>query len=290
MSKDDAPTDAEASARISPTAHYTGYTWYRHGLSHRGLTTATGRALYAALRPFNAGARRLGLPSLDGLLLARHRAIDTWLEQAITDGTISQVIEVAAGLSPRGWDFARRHGARLTYIEADLPGMARLKRERLQRMGAGDSAHHRVIDLDALADGGPGSLPDLAATLNPAAGVAFVTEGLLNYFPRRDVVLMWQRFARVLRGFPRGLYLSDLHVAGDNHSLAARGFVALLSRFVRGDVHLHFKSALEARSELQTAGFPAVEVVHPRRHDGAGDAHEQRAAKLVRVVRAEIRR
>ena len=46
------------------------------------------------------------------------RAIDTLLESAIEDCGVSQVIEVAAGLSPRGWRFARRNGDRLDYIEA----------------------------------------------------------------------------------------------------------------------------------------------------------------------------
>ncbi len=283
----DMPTD-EDSARISLTAHYTGYTWYRHGLSHRGLITPTGRALYTALRPLNGGARRLGLPNLDGLLLARHRALDAWLEQAIVDGRVSQVIEVAAGLSPRGWDFARRHGDRITYIEADLADMAKLKRNRLQKMGA-TSAHHRVVALDALADGGPGSLSDLAAALDRKTGLAIITEGLLNYFSRRQVLLIWQRFARVLRPFPQGLYLSDLHIASDNRGLAARSFVALLSRFVRGEVHLHFRSALEARSELISAGFPAVEVIHPECDEESADAQERRSARLVRVLRAGTR-
>ena len=91
------------SDAISPTAHYTGYVWYRHGLSHPGLATPEGRALYHAARPFNFGARSLGGPTLEGFLLARHRAIDALLDQAISSGAVGQVIEVAAGLSPRGW-------------------------------------------------------------------------------------------------------------------------------------------------------------------------------------------
>ena len=39
------------SARISPTAHYTGYTWFAHGLSHPAFATSTGRVLYRALAP-----------------------------------------------------------------------------------------------------------------------------------------------------------------------------------------------------------------------------------------------
>ena len=35
-------------ASIGPTAHYTGYVWARHGLSHPELATRQGHALYLA--------------------------------------------------------------------------------------------------------------------------------------------------------------------------------------------------------------------------------------------------
>lgn len=274
-------------ARISPTAHYTGYTWYRHGLSHKALVTPQGRALYAALRPFNAVSRRLGTPSLDGLLLARHRAIDAWLEQAIESGQVTQIIEIAAGLSPRGWDFTRRHGNRIEYVEADLPAMAAYKLKRLQRADL-LGPRHRVVALDALADSGPDSLAALAATLDRTQGTAIVTEGLLNYFPRKQVLGMWRRFANALQGFPHGLYLSDLHVASDNRGLFIQAFLKLLSSFVRGAVHLHFSSALEARSELQQMGFKSAEVVHPAVGDAPKGSPVRAGARLVRVVRAGV--
>lgn len=274
-------------ARISPTAHYTGYTWYRHGLSHKALVTPQGRALYAALRPFNAVSRRLGTPSLDGLLLARHRAIDAWLEQAIESGQVTQIIEIAAGLSPRGWDFTRRHGSRIEYVEADLPAMAAYKLKHLQRAGL-LGPRHRVVALDALADSGPDSLAALTTTLDRTQGTVIVTEGLLNYFPRKQVLGMWRRFANALQGFPQGLYLSDLHVASDNRGLFIQAFLKLLSSFVRGAVHLHFSSALEARSELQQMGFKTAEVVHPPGGDAAKGSPVRAGARLVRVVRAGV--
>ena len=120
---------------ISPTAHYTGYVWYAHGLSHQAFATRTGRLLYHALRGPNAIAQRLGTPSLEGMLLARHRLIDLRLAQAIESGEIRQVIEIAAGLSPRGWRFATRYADRITYIEADLPGMLAHKRRILATLG-----------------------------------------------------------------------------------------------------------------------------------------------------------
>src|SRR3954471_18568465 len=156
-----------SSGAISPTAHYTGETWVRNGLSHPRLATWQGRLFHGTMALPNAISRRLGGPSRDGVLLARHRIIDAVLEELI-EGGVSQVIEAACGMSPRGWRFSERYGERLTYAEADLPAMAQRKREALAQMGS-LGRRHRVVDLDILRDGGPGSLEALAETMDPDA-------------------------------------------------------------------------------------------------------------------------
>jgi O-methyltransferase involved in polyketide biosynthesis len=266
------------SETITPTAHYTGYVWARNGLSPRELQTIEGRVLYESLRPLMTVTSAVRGVSLEGYLLARHRAIDALLERAIEAGTVSQVIEVASGLSPRGWRFTRRYGDRLTYIETDLPDMADRKRRALEEVQSLDG-HHRVAELDALADDGPQSLSALAAELDARQGVAIITEGLLGYLDSETVRGIWRRFARTLRGFPAGVYISDLH-SGEAQDALARTFRLMLSAFVRGWVHLHFSSGHEAEAALRADGFraasfmPAVEVVpDAARRPGSARAH-----------------
>src|SRR5207302_180518 len=79
---------------ISPTAHYTSYVWVAHGQSHDAFATPQGRAMYHALRGANVVARAIGGPSLEGMLLARHRLIDLELSRAIDAGLVGQVVEV----------------------------------------------------------------------------------------------------------------------------------------------------------------------------------------------------
>lgn len=264
-----------SSDRISPTAHYTGYVWARNGLSHPELATLEGRVLFDALQPAMLASRATGGPTLESYLLARHRAIDALLERAIDAGEVSQVIEVAAGLSPRGWRFVRRYGERLAvYVEADLPGMAARKRASLERMGS-ISERHRVREVDVLRDDdGPGSLGAVAAELDPGEGLAIITEGLLGYLPGDAVDGIWRRFDRVLSAFPRGRYISDIHL-GSLATPLVRAFRLLLSAFVRGGVYLHFSSAEEAQAALRAAGFDAAEVRRAvdviGRRDGTGD-------------------
>src|SRR3954447_20698064 len=159
-------------AAIGPTAHYTGHVWARNGLSHPALATTQGRALYLAAAGPQLPLRVLGAPTIEDVLLARHLVIDALLEEAIAEGLVGQVLEVACGMSPRGWRFTERH-ADLVYVEADLPDMAAAKRAALERIGR--PARHRVAELDALAETGPRSLEVVAASLDPSVGLAIIT-------------------------------------------------------------------------------------------------------------------
>ena len=232
-------------ASISPTGHYTGYIWARHGLSHPALVTHTGRILFQLFRPIVWLAGATGAPRADSFLLTRHRLIDLRLAEAIESGRVAQVIEIAAGLAARGWRMKQRFGDRVTYIEADLPEMAQAKREALARIGSLAAGHH-IVDIDALQESGPGSLAAVAAGLDRREGVAIITEGLLNYFSLDNVRSMWRHFARTLAEFER-----------------VSPFLKLLSAFVRGRVHLHFATADEVHAELEADGFPYARLLEP---------------------------
>jgi O-methyltransferase involved in polyketide biosynthesis len=271
------------SSRISPTAHYTGYVWARNGLSHSKLSTPEGRLLFESLRPMMIVSTALGGASLERYLLARHLAIDRLLEQAIDQDGVRQVIEVACGLSPRGWRFTKRYGSELTYVEADLPEMAARKRDALEEIGS-TSRTHRVEEIDALAEDGPTSIGGLAAQLDPGHGLAIVTEGLLGYLPFDDVNGIWHRFAHALRPFSVGRYVSDLHI-GELQSAQVRAFRVLLSGFVRGRVHLHFQNAAEAQRALRAAGFGST-VVSPAAELSGGQG--DRGSRLAHVLEATV--
>jgi O-methyltransferase involved in polyketide biosynthesis len=273
------------SETISPTAHYTGQVWVEAGLSPRSFGTREGSLLYQSLRPMNAMSRAMGGPHLEQMLLARHKLIDHCLDRAIEDGVIGSVIEVACGLSGRGSRFAARHGDAITYVEADLPNMAGRKRDLLGKAGLG-SDHHRVVDIDALRDDGPTSLPELANELDPARGVAIITEGLVNYFSGADVTAMWRRFARTLSKFPAGLYLADIHLGEDTRGVYVAGFQALLGAFVRGRIHIHFRDIAECRRELDLAGFARGDLLRPEDHADVTGPVDPASARRVRIVEA----
>ncbi len=274
------------SAAISPTAHYTGYVWARHGLGPSALASPTGALLFHSLRPAMAASALAGGPTLESFLLARHRTIDALLTEAIEDGRVGQVVEIAAGLSPRGHRYATRYGRELTYVEADLPGMAALKREALARVGDRLPPTHRVVDFDALATSGPESLGAILGSFDPTVGTAVITEGLLNYLPTEAVTSLWTRLAAGLKVFPDGLYLSDLHLSGENKGAAAAGFVKALGAFVRGRIHLHFADVATAETALLDAGFSTASLHSPSEPQFDLPPALRAGARVVRVVDA----
>lgn len=265
---------------ISPTAHYTGHVWARHGLGEPRLSSATGRLLHTLVQPAMLASRMLGGPTLEDFLLARHRIIDHLLQETIGAGHVTQVVELACGMSPRGFAFTERHPS-LTYVEVDLPDMAERKREALSQLRL-PLDNHRVEAADVMTGL---QLSRIFSTLDRTAGVAVVTEGLLNYFPQADVVELWRRIAHELHRFPHGRYLADIHVDSEA-GLVDRAFTMALGTAVRGRVQLHFADVSETRRVLLAADFDRAELWAPEDLDGQLPGMDAPGANRVRVIDA----
>ena len=274
-----------STERISPTAYATGYMWYRLGMSHSALATPQGKHLDLAFGLLMKGLKRGSGTSFDALMIARHKGIDARLAQASDQGRITQVIEIAAGLSPRGLNFMKRYGDRITYLETDLPAMAATKRRLLDKAGL-LSARHQVLELDALAEKGPQSLAAIAKTLDPKQGTAIITEGLMSYLDGDTARPVWQRFAQMLKKFPQGLYLADCYIQRDNYGTGSNVFRAMIGKFVKGKLYVHFNAAAEAIQTMRSAGFKAVTVHEPRALPETRVIAATRGAERVRILEA----
>jgi len=274
-----------SDTRISPTADYTSYVWVQAGFSESVFATRRGYILYKLLRPMHNGAHLFGWTALDDILLARHRGIDGLLSQAIEEGRVGQVLEVAAGFSPRGLDFSARFADRgLIYVEGDLPHMVEKKKELLKCVSRRSGIHH-LVSLNAL------SPDDLFSTcekyFDRSRGIAVVTEGFLPYVEPTKARQMWNSFSEAVSRFPRGVYLSDLHIEDDNRRLRGmRAFLVGLSVFTRGRIYMQYNSAAEAESELRKAGFSRVSVHDASTLlDGTGFRVAPRAIRVVEAWR-----
>ncbi len=271
--------------RVSPTAFATGMVWERAGLSPPGWVPEAGHAVDRLFQRF-ASTVQMGTGfSFNSWLLARHRAIDDAVEQAVKDGHVHTVIELAAGFSGRGLRLCERHPG-LRYIETDLPHMVRLKGARFRAL-AHPPAGLRALTVDVSRTDGKGSLPQLLSSLPAEQGVAIITEGLMNYLPGPLADTLWRQIASGLQRFDVGLYVSDCYFPRQAHPAMALLGVALMG-FTRRRLHSHLWSPKGARRRLLAAGFSDVRVSDCRDHAVSERPMDQRAARAVSQLTAFI--
>ncbi|MFZ5561338.1 MAG: class I SAM-dependent methyltransferase [Pseudomonadota bacterium] len=278
------------SSSISFTAYYTGEVWRRHGLSVPYLSLPQGRWLYTAGRPMELLAEAFLGGSNETMLLQRHLIIDHVMERAVTERGVTQIVEIACGLSPRGTLTARRYAEQdIHYIEADLPGMAERKRSLLKQAGALND-RHRVVDIDILDQKSAISLESVLGQLDPSRKTLVITEGLVNYFDYPTITGFWKRLAAALKNFPSGAYVTDLYPNFQWHraAKAARLFKAALGVATRSRVSLHFGNEAAIREGFRDCGFSTTAVHLPESYYGILDIPIQRTPSLVRVVESQI--
>lgn len=277
-----------SSAHISPSAHYTGYVWYRHRLAEPAFATGFGRFVHGLLSPIAWGARvGFGL-DIEQFLLQRHLQIDAQLTAAIEQGGVCQVVEIACGLSPRGRRFSQRY-PQLRYLEADLPLMAARKRLLLGGQGWLGS-HHRVRAVDILVEEGSKSLAALFAELDQRKPVVVITEGLVNYFELALIESFWTRLADQLRLFPSATYLTELYPDLREHPRyrQLRWGVGLIGRLTRGNYPLHYRDDQAIEQGFKNCGFREVAVLDPSGTSQALGLAPCNSAGLVRVIEARV--
>lgn len=277
-----------SSAHISPSAHYTGFVWYRHQLADPAFVTGFGRWVHGLLRPITWGARVGFGIDLENLLLQRHLLIDARLTHAIEHEGVEQVVEIACGLSPRGRRFSARY-PQLRYLEADLPEMAARKRLLLGGQGWLNSLH-QVKAVDILADQGVDSLAQLFAGLDPSRPVVVITEGLVNYFELAVIEGFWSRLASQLQRFPQATYLTELYPDLQEHPRyrQLRWGVELVGRLTRGNYPLHYRNAEAIVAGFARCGFTHTEVLDPQQQAVALGLPVLPQASLVRVIEARV--
>lgn len=274
---------------ISPTALITGHMWLRHGLSHPAFATPTGRWLD---RGFALLTRPLGVAtgvSFDDLMLARHRGIDELLTQAIESGQVTQVVEIAAGLSPRGWRICQQFGDKVHYIETDLPAMRERKRKLLDSAGL-RGPHHDDRVVDGLISEGVQSLAALAEELDTSQGVAIITEGLINYLDSEQLELLWRQISRFQAHFSQAIYLSDFYLRDEIEGPLMRGFRSVLERFVRGRMHVHNANTAEADTQLERCGFKHWQMPVAASLNANRDIAAKKGANRVRILQAGLKK
>ena len=187
--------------RVSVTAlipafargEYTNIPWAREMLGvlrDRGVVLPEGPWSDPRLRGF--------APLFD----ARFRAVTRLVEEK----GATQVLELAAGLSPRGMDFARRG---IAYVEADLAESTRRKREIIISILGAVPENLYLCSASAL-----DRAELLACCARFAAGrpIALTTEGLLRYLTFEEKALVAANVREILQRYGGWWITPDIHL------------------------------------------------------------------------------
>ncbi|EPG41691.1 class I SAM-dependent methyltransferase [Acinetobacter colistiniresistens] len=243
---------------ISFTAHYTGYIWYQMGISHPALATAKGKTLAALVHPIESWAEKYVGGSMRTTLKQRHSMLDNQLKALIEQHPDLQVLEIACGLSPRGWWF-RQHYPTITYRELDLPDMAATKQAALQQIESNTDA---VLSIDLFTD----AFASAFEVFDPQRPLVIISEGLINYFEKPMLQQLIQAIANYGQGFKTLHYLTDIYPEPTQNKLATIIWNSsrLLKWMSRSAFSFHFQTPAEVEQFFHEAGFNHVEVLQPK--------------------------
>lgn len=246
------------NARIAPTAHYTAQAWVQAGFpGAERFDTLTGRGLFRALNVLTRLGGRL-LPEAiryhEEHLFIRHAVFESRLRELNPDF----VLEIGAGLSPRGIAFATERPA-LTYVEVDLPGMVIAKQERLAGVRLPPNYHLGTADL--LSDRFLESLP---VRPEPGQKVVAITEGVTSYLKMNEKRLAWTNIASVLRNAGGGRYVFETYPLErfSTYRREARVFTRALGLIVgRSFDGQLFDTAKDALAMLRECGYASARTL-----------------------------
>ena len=284
--------DLSKHRHISFTAHYTGYIWYSMGISHPVFATSKGRFLAKVLHPLESWAEKHVGGSMRTTLKQRHSIIDDQLTQLIQQHPDLQILEIACGLSPRSWN-VRQKFPQINYRELDLPDMAKIKTQALQKL---DSEAPEVLTADIFTH----DFEKIFHTFDSKHPLVIISEGLINYFDKTLLNKLLQGMTEYGQDFTELHYLTDIYPEPVKNKLA--NFIwsssKLLKVMSRSSFTFHFINPPEVQSFFSHAGFNTVDVIQPlsfsHKEDTSNVIHfqnpEEHGGDLVWVIHASIKK
>ncbi len=238
---------------IPVSALYTSATWHWGKLPCADLVMPEGaKSLFRAVNIYMVLYRWLNPKkfSLQHMLLHRHTAINRLLANA----ACPQVIEIAAGFSPRGSRVSEDPS--VDYVEVDLPEVVELKRKQLQNSADG----RRVLTRKNFRLQ-PGDVTQLDFSTFAQLPTFIVTEGLMMYFNREQQLNIWRNFANHIKACG-GEYAFDYIPLDDEPPRSALGklFSFVRSLWLKPTYAYDERTRVQIADDLRAAGFSQVDI------------------------------
>lgn len=245
------------SQRIPHSALYTSATWKWGQLAYADcVTPRQAEGVFRLVNAYLALYRRLNPQkiSLKHNLLHRHAAIDHLIQAS----SCRQIIEIAAGFSPRGCFFSEQPERQ--YFEVDLAEVIALKRQQLQSSVRG----RQVLERSnfTLQTGDITRLDFMAFAKVPTL---LVSEGIMMYFQRDAQQLIWRNIAQFVRTHGSE-YIFDYIPLDDEPPRSTLGQVLsnMRQKLFKPPPAFAYdeRTRHDVRDDLLAAGFSAVEIIN----------------------------
>jgi len=190
-------------------------------------------------------------PEIAPQIEARHKLINKLLNES----GINQVIELAAGLSPRGLEMT--DNPNFNYIEIDLPDVYMQKKRIIEMIGKRDNLHVRAgnaMDINTLEDG--------LSLLDSRENVVIINEGLLRYLNFKEKERVAKTVHEILERFG-GLWITpdiSLVKALETENSKTKSKIDQISKRIGINVKSNsFRDIGEALSFFEELGFSVEE-------------------------------
>lgn len=243
--------------QIPYSALYTSATWQWGQFPCAEIVIPKGaRSLFRMVNAYEFLYRWLNPEkfSLKHTLVHRHAIIDALLARS----ACRQVIEIAAGFSPRGCMVSADPTYR--YFEVDLPEVIALKRRQLQESAAGRAVLSRP-NFKLL----EGNITALDFAANFSEEPTFViSEGIMMYFKRDAQMSIWRNIAQFTQQHG-GEYVFDYIALDDEPPRSRLGqlFSDLRQWLTKHPPPFAYddRTRLDVVADLHEAGFGRVETI-----------------------------
>jgi hypothetical protein len=245
---------------LTVTALYTSHVWsWARFASAELFATREARDVFRVTNLVLALVRlvRPEIPLLKEGLAQRHAIID----RCLSESNRRSVIELAAGLSPRGASTSADPS--IAYVEIDLPAVIAKKRELLGRNEEGRAilarTNLRLVEGDATS-------VDLAALAPDREPLCVIAEGFFMYLTAERQRALWSAIAPVVNR-AGGELVFDLVPAVEQPKPGFVGRVLdrLFRRFTKGaSFAFDERTRDDVVADLRRAGFGEVIAIEPR--------------------------
>jgi len=253
---------------VSNTAHFTAAVWEKAGVPGAAhFVTRKGHLLYALAKYGGAICGFYGKYGVARLfLIPRYLGIEAVLAQH----NPTQIIELAAGLAPRGSQWVQTH--RGSYIEIDQARVIALKQKILAPLLAQlpPDVSYRLIAANILEDElkakiqssaqplESGLKPDFS-TLSPQFSTLIICEGMTGYLDEPTLGRLLTQIRELAASFQDCTILLDLYLKPNIEQHRRLALVMspleLFLRFIKAPARLFLRDAGHIRNLLEAAGF-----------------------------------